>query len=188
MRFKQYLIENDLLEMTLAKAASFAAELHTGQHRKGTGEPYIKHPRGVFKILRDVGVKDRELLVAAYLHDSIEDTPATYNMLKKEFSVGVANLVRQVTSDTKEILKQGKEEYLSNKMIKMSDDALILKLADRLHNVDDITTSSKGFAEKMWIQTRYIINTLRTERSLNNTHKKLIRQIEKQLQQYKAYN
>lgn len=174
--------------MTIAHAATFAADFHTGQHRKGTGEPYIKHPRGVFKILRDVGVKDKEILIAAYLHDTIEDTKATYNQIKKEFSIGTADLVRQVTSDKKELSKQAKEEYLTNKMLKMSNSALALKLADRLHNLLDITTSSKGFADKMWIQTRYIINALRTERQLNNTHKKIIRLINKQLQQYRAYN
>jgi (p)ppGpp synthase/HD superfamily hydrolase len=188
MKFKQYLTEDILLEMSIAHAFSFADELHTGQHRKGTGEPYIKHPRGVFKVLKSLKISNRELLIAAILHDSIEDTPATYNKIKKEFSKGVADMVRQVTSDKKEIQRQGKDEYLTNKMIKMSNSALTLKLADRLHNLSDITTSPKGFAEKMWNQTRYIISALRDDRVLNGIQKKIIRLIEKQLQQYRAYN
>ena len=164
MKFKQYLTEEQLIEMTIAHAASFAAEQHKGQHRKGSGEPYIMHPRGVFKIVKDLGIKSIEILSAAYLHDTIEDTPATYNKIKKEFSKGVADLVRELSSDKKLVDIIGKDEYLTNKMLKMSNSALILKLADRLHNLSDITVASKGFAEKMWNQTRYIITALRNER------------------------
>lgn len=187
MKFKQYLTEEQLLEITIAHAATFAAELHQGQHRKGSGAPYIVHPRGVFKILRTLGIKSKEILAAAYLHDTVEDTSATYNKIKKEFGKGVADLVRELSSDKKLIGKIGKDEYLTNKMIKMSNSALILKLADRLQNLSDIMTSSKGFAEKMWNQTRYIITALRNERNLNKYQKKLIRMINKQLQIYRAY-
>ena len=68
----------------------------------------------------------------------------------------------------------------------MSDNSLIVKLADRVHNLSDMMTASKKFADKMWEQTWYIINGLRQKRSLNNVHKKLLRRIEKQLNQYKA--
>jgi (p)ppGpp synthase/HD superfamily hydrolase len=187
MRFKQYLTEQQLLEITIAHAASFAAELHQGQHRKGSGAPYITHPRGVYIILKKLGVKSKELLAAAYLHDTVEDTPTTYNKIKKEFGKGVADLVKEVSSNKKLIDIIGKDEYLTNKMIKMSNSGLILKLADRLHNLSDIMTSSKGFAEKIWNQTRYIISALRTDRNLNGIQKKLIRKIIKQLQNYKQY-
>jgi (p)ppGpp synthase/HD superfamily hydrolase len=70
-------------------------------------------------------------------------------------------------------------------MVKMSDDALLIKLADRLHNLSDITTVNKKFAEKMYNQTTFIIQELRDKRSLNNKHKKLIRLINKQLSEYK---
>ncbi len=187
MKFKQYLKEEQLLEISIAHAAAFANDAHTGQHRKGSGAPYIVHPRGVYKILKDLGVKDRELLVAAYLHDTIEDSPTTYNNIKKEFSKNTADLVKQVSSDKKTIDKVGKEQYLLDKMLKISDAALSLKLADRVQNLTDIMTASKGFAEKMWVQTRYIIDGLRKGRNLNGIQKKLVRMIEKQLQQYKEY-
>ncbi len=181
MRFNRYLIE-----MEIAHAFSYANDLHTGQHRKGSGAPYITHPRGVYKILRSLNVKDRELLIAAVMHDTIEDTKATYNNIKKEFSVGVADLVKQVTSDKKEVIRQGKEEYLLNKMLKMSDNGLALKLADRVHNLQDIMTANTGFAKKMYLQTTYIVRNLEKERNLKQLHKKLIKAIDKQLNQYKA--
>ena len=182
MRFKQYMV----VEMSLAKAATFAANKHQGQHRKGSGAPYIVHPRGVFKLLKDLRVKDVTLLVSAYLHDTLEDTKTTYNEIKNEFSKEVADIVKQLTSDKKEIEKVGKPEYLLKKMINMSDNSLIVKLADRVHNLSDMMTASKKFSDKMWEQTWYIINGLRQKRSLNGVHKKLLRRIEKQLNQYKV--
>ena len=187
MRFKQFLKEEQLLEISIAHAATFAADAHQGQHRKGSGEPYIIHPRGVYKILKQLGVKDRELLIAAYLHDTIEDSPTTYNQIKKEFSKNTANLVKQVTSNKKAIEKVGKEQYLLDKMLKMSNNALTLKLADRLHNVSDIQTASTKFADKVWSQTIFILNGLRQKRNLNTIQKKLIRMIEKQLQLYRNF-
>ena len=69
----------------------------------------------------------------------------------------------------------------------MSNKGLILKLADRLHNLSDITTVSKSFADKMWNQTIYIIQKLRNKRVLNTLQNKLIRLIKKQLKQYKEF-
>lgn len=180
MRLREHLI----LELAIGKAAVFADKYHKGQHRKSTGEPYIKHPMGTYKILKKI-VKDKDLLVAAWLHDTLEDTPVTYNDLKKEFNKTVADLVQGVTSDKKALKFIDKPQYLLNKMIKMSDNALSIKLADRLHNLDDITTASAGFAEKMYTQTTYIMQELRNKRSLNPAHKKLIRLIDKALGKYK---
>ena len=178
-----------LFEMTVNHAFSFADGLHKGQFRKSSGAPYIVHPRGVYKILRKLGVKDRETIIASILHDTVEDTTATYNLIKKEFSLGVANLVKEVTSDKKLIGIIGKEEYLLNKMLKMSDSGLIIKLADRVHNLQDITTGSKSFADKMYLQTTYIVRNLEKERNLKQLHKKLIKLIDKQLNLYKeTYN
>jgi GTP pyrophosphokinase len=180
MRFKNYI----LYEETIAHAFSIADELHKGQHRKGSGAPYIVHPRGVYKILRDLNIKDKQILIASILHDTIEDTKITYNQIKKEFSKTIADLVKSVSSDKKKIDILGKPQYLANKMIKMSDSALTIKLADRLHNLTDMKRSSPKFIKKTVNQTRYIIDYLRKNRKLNGMHKKLIRQINKILDNY----
>ena len=179
MRFKQYL----LLEMSLAHAATFSAKKHEKQFRKSSGSPYITHPRGVYKLLKDLRIKDVEILVSAYLHDTLEDTNTSYNEIKKEFSKNVADTVKDLTSDTRKIEIIGKPQYLLKKMLSMPDNSLTIKLADRLQNLDDILTANKKFAEKMWHQTWYIIDGLR-KRNLNKTHKKLLRKIEKQLDIY----
>jgi len=185
MRLKQYMNEEQLLEISIGKAAVFADKYHAGQHRKSTGEPYIKHPVGTYRILKKVGVKDRDVLVTAFLHDTLEDTPVTYNDLKSEFNKSIADMVKGVTSDKKKIDIMGKPEYLADKMINMSDNALTIKLADRLHNLSDINTASPKFAEKMFNQTTFILDALRSHRNLAPVHKKLIRLIDKQLGTYK---
>jgi len=182
MKFKNYLI----VEMSLEKAINFAIDKHKGQYRSDKKIPYIVHPTGVFEFLKSkMGIKDVVILVASFLHDTLEDTKTTYNEIKNEFNKEVADLVIQLTSDKKEIEKVGKPEYLLQKMIKMSDNALTIKLADRLHNLQDINSVSDKFARKMWSQTTYIIKRLRTERSLNQTQNKIVRMIYKQLDSYK---
>lgn len=168
--------------MSIGKAAALAAKSHAGQYRKGSGASYIVHPTAVYRILRAIGVKDRVVLVAAFLHDTIEDTPISYNAIKKEFNKEVADLVKEVTSIKKDLEKLGKEDYLIAKMVKMSNSALIIKLADRLHNLRDITSMPQMSIKKLRSNTKYIISQLTEKRKLNNTHKKIIRDIKKEIE------
>ena len=173
-----------ILETTIAHTFSWAAERHQGQFRKTSGAPYITHPRGVYKILRNLSIKDKNVLSAAILHDTLEDTNATYNELKKEFNADVANMVKDVTTDKKILFKVGKEKYLADKLIKMPAPSLTLKLADRLHNLSDFSTMSKKFQKTMFISTTYILGKLRDGRSLSPVQKKLIRRIDAILATY----
>ena len=177
-------IRNLLIEMSLEQAIDFAEQMHKGQFRKGDKKPYVVHPQAVYSILKSFNIKDKILLVAAWLHDTIEDTAATFNIIKRKFNKEVATLVKAVSSDKKEIARIGKEEYLLKKMIQMSNNELTLKLADRLHNVTDIMSNPK--AENLYIQTTYIIEGLREKRNLTKIHKKLIRAIERYLRKYKS--
>lgn len=178
-------IKQILIEMSLAQAIDFAEQMHKGQIRKGDKKPYVVHPKAVYSILKSFNVKDKVLLVAAWLHDTIEDTTATYNIIKRKFNKEVANLVRQLSSDKQAINQIGKEVYLLKKMLKMDNNALTIKLADRLHNVTDIMTNPK--ADILYKQTIYIINGLRDKRNLSKVHKKIIKAIEKYLNQYAKY-
>ena len=203
MKFKSYLsdittriddvIEEDLIfeevktmltELEMTQAIDFAEKMHKGQIRKGDKKPYVVHPKAVYNILKSFGIKDRVLLVAAWLHDTIEDTTATFNIIKRKFNKEVANLVKAVSSSKKEIQMVGKEEYLLQKMLKIDNNALTLKLADRLHNVSDIMTMPKKSSDKTYNQTKYILSGLRDKRTLNKTQKKIIRAIERYLDKY----
>jgi GTP pyrophosphokinase len=192
-RFQQYVLETDdfeevkilLNELALDSAIDFAEQMHKGQVRKGNQKPYVVHPKAVYSILKSFNVKDKVLLIAAWLHDTIEDTSATYNIIKRKFNKEVAELVKQLSSSEKGISKFGKPEYLLHKMLKISKNALTLKLADRLHNVTDIMSMSNS--ENIYNQTLYIIDGLKEKRTLNKLQKKLIKAIEKYLQKFKSY-
>ena len=125
------------------KAVEMATKAHEGQFRK-TGEPYIIHPLAVKKILEEWGM-DEDTVIAGILHDTVEDTDLTLNDIKKEFGPSVAFLVDGVTKlsnarngmrDIDTYLPATKDNFL-RLMIALGDDirVLIIKLADRLHNL-----------------------------------------------------
>ena len=124
-------------------AVEVAKKAHEGQLRK-TGEPYIVHPLAVKKILEDWGM-DEDTIIAGILHDTIEDTDLTLDDIKKEFGSSVAFLVDGVTKlstarngmrDIDTYLPATRDNFL-RLMIALGDDirVLIIKLADRLHNL-----------------------------------------------------
>lgn len=120
------------------KAFKFAEKLHSGQYRVSE-EPYIIHPVEVAKILATLKV-DKNTLMAAILHDTIEDTGLTADQLESEFGTDVLNLVLGVTKLDKLQFKSKEErqaESFRRMFIAMAKDArvILLKLADRLHNM-----------------------------------------------------
>lgn len=125
-------------EATIAQAKRFASRKHgeRGQVRKATGAPYIVHPEGVAKIVKDFGGDD-EQIQAAWLHDTMEDTGTWEEDLREKFGDRVADLVSELTNDDFAIRSIGKEDYMSNKLINLSDDALLIKLSDFLYNIKD---------------------------------------------------
>ena len=125
------------------KAIEMAKTAHKGQTRK-TGEPYIVHPLAVKKILEEWGM-DEDTIIAGVLHDTVEDTPLTLEEIRKEFGESVAFLVDGVTKlssvrngmrDIDTYLPETRNNFL-RLMIALGDDirVLIIKLADRLHNL-----------------------------------------------------
>ncbi len=119
-------------------AYEYAKEMHNGQKRE-SGEPYITHPLAVATILIDLGM-DTDAICAALLHDVVEDTEATYDDVKKKFGADVANLVDGVTKLDKIKLASKEEQQAENIrkiFLSMAKDirVIIIKLADRLHNM-----------------------------------------------------
>jgi len=174
-----------LIELSLGKAGVFADNAHKGQHRKTSGAPYIIHPTAVVRILQKLGVKDKNILVAAYLHDVLENSSISYNDIKREFNKEISQLVKEVTSNKKGITVYGKPKYLAHKMIKSSDAGLIIKLADRAHNISDLSSMKQDKAQAYADQTFFIIAELKEKRQLNKYHKKLIKILNKSLTKYK---
>ena len=158
----------------ILRAIKFADRKHKGQVRKVSGEKYVTHPLLVsYLVAKYKNSKSLETLIcAALLHDTVEDTKTSYEEILKEFSIDVAQLVFELTSDPAEIKKVGKVEYLKNKMRGMSSYALYLKLCDRLGNLIDHPS------EKQIVETREILASLKKGRKLSKSHLFVIKEIE----------
>ncbi len=120
------------------RAYLFGAEAHEGQRRR-SGEPYIHHPLEVAKILADMRL-DYKSIVAAILHDVIEDTPFVKDQIAQEFGEEVAELVDGVSKLTQvqfESRAEAQAENFRKMMLAMAKDirVILIKLADRLHNM-----------------------------------------------------
>lgn len=123
-----------------AKAVAFAIDKHKNQLRK-TGVPYVVHPINVSTSIRDnIEAKNIDnLMAAAVLHDVIEDCGVTHDELLSRFNDEIADIVGELTNSDK-IKSMGKTEYLKEKLVKITDDAFIIKLYDRLDNIRDAPT------------------------------------------------
>ena len=123
---------------TLSKAYDFAVEAHKNQKRDA-GEPYIIHPVAVAAILTDLKL-DSATITTGLLHDTIEDTKATYKTVKEKFGKEVADLVDGVTKISQlegKVISNSKAENFRKLILATSKDirVLLVKLADRLHNM-----------------------------------------------------
>src|ERR1700680_1291405 len=122
----------------LQRAYSLAERAHEGQSRL-SGEPYVTHPAAVAGILADLGL-DADTLVAALLHDTVEDTDVTREQLREQFGAHVAKLVDGVTKLGKihvHTREQAQAENIRKMLVAMAEDirVVLIKLGDRLHNM-----------------------------------------------------
>jgi len=120
----------------LQHAYDVAEEMHREQRRK-SGDPYITHPLAVAMILAELGM-DTTTLVAALLHDTVEDTEYSIERLREDFDEEVARLVDGVTKlDKVQLGTSAEAETIRKMVIAMAQDprVLVIKLADRLHNM-----------------------------------------------------
>ena len=122
----------------LFKALAFSAEKHTKQRRKDIDKtPYINHPISLANILAKRWVIDENVLCAAILHDTIEDTETTIDELQEHFGEKITSIVLEVTDDKsleKSVRKQKQIEHAAS----ISHEAKLVKLADKIANVTDI--------------------------------------------------
>lgn len=123
----------------LLRALRFAARSHRDQRRKGAdASPYINHPIEVAHILVAVGgVEDSEILAAAILHDTLEDTEAGAEELESLFGRRVRSIVEEVTDDQSLGSRERKRRQVQ-KAPRLSRGASLVKLADKIANVTDV--------------------------------------------------
>ncbi len=128
-------------------AASFAADRHRDQRRKDMdATPYINHPLDVANILIEARVEDADILAAAILHDTIEDTNTTAEELTERFGERVCGLVLEVTDD-KSLDKLERKRLQVLKAPVASNYAKQIKLADKIANLRDMKTPPVGWSE-----------------------------------------
>jgi GTP diphosphokinase / guanosine-3',5'-bis(diphosphate) 3'-diphosphatase len=126
--------------LALLRAMRYAADQHRFQKRKdASGSPYINHPIAVAALLAETGgITDEGLLIAAVLHDTVEDTETTFEALAAMFGSDVAALVAEVTDD-KNLPKDERKELQVQHARTASPQAKQLKIADKVCNLRDVT-------------------------------------------------
>lgn len=138
-KFKSYSVKFD--KKIVKKAMEFAVKYH-GDQKRASGDPYYIHPIEVAEIIVKMKL-DTSSIVTALLHDTIEDTELTYEDIKREFSEEIAKMVDGVTKLNKiqfKVEKTRQAENFRKLLLAMSEDirVLLVKLADRLHNMRTI--------------------------------------------------
>lgn len=130
----------------ITRAINFAKKAHEGQERDG-GVPYIAHPQQTALIVSQA-TDNPEVIAAAWLHDTIEDTDVTYEQLVDEFGTRVADLVNEVTHEGNK-----KDGHYFPRL--HSKEGIMIKLADRLSNVSDMGTWSEGRKQRYLEKTKF---------------------------------
>lgn len=144
----------------LRRAFRFAMEQH-GDMRRRTGEPYILHPIAVALILvKEIGLKDLSAVIAALLHDVVEDTETNIETIQEQFGQTVARLVEALTKITRvqSPLDSIQAETFRKILLTMADDirVALIKLADRLHNMRTLEGLKPEKQAKILAETEYI--------------------------------
>lgn len=132
-------------------ALDFAARKHRDQRRKDVdASPYINHPIALANVLaNEAGVDDKDVLIAAILHDTLEDTATTEDELRRDFGPAIAAVVAEV-SDDKSLTKEERKRLQVINAGRLSREAKLVKLADKICNLRDISRSPP----KGWSSTR----------------------------------
>ena len=181
------MIRNRPLTPKEKEAWDFAKDLHKDQIRKFINKPYFTaHVQKVNGIVKQY-TTDEDILCAALLHDVIEDCfedpDVGHHILEEKFGKRVADIVKELTSSKDEIDNDynSKADYLIVKMIHMSNEALFIKLCDRLQNISDAFTASERFRNKYFQETVQIMDELEKNRRFNRIQGLLVNQIKMKL-------
>ena len=158
--------EKHQLISLLFKALAFSAEKHRTQKRKDIDKsPYINHPIALANILAQRWVIDENVLCAAILHDTLEDTETTTEELKKHFGEKITSIVLEV-SDDKSLDKEVRKQLQIDHAASLSHEAKLVKLADKIANITDIINTppvdwSKARKQQYFAWAKAVVDNLR---------------------------
>lgn len=162
MKPKAHGIISDRSQALIDYADSIAEEAHRGQNRKYTGEPYIIHPRAVARIVASV-TDDVNMICAALLHDTIEDTTLTLqDLISKGFGYPIARLVDGLSDPVYPPSANRAHRITMNRMhtAGQSADVHTVKLADLIHNSEDISKYDPGFTKQFMMEKGLLVGYL----------------------------
>ena len=137
----------------IEKAEAFATKAHEGQYRKSDGKPMVTHPIRVANLLRSAGFPE-EVVIAGYLHDTVEDTDVTFEDIEREFGAEVRYIVAGNTEDKdKSWMERKKHTVDALKTAPLSIRALVV--ADKLDNLSSLAIALEEVGEDIWKSFKY---------------------------------
>jgi (p)ppGpp synthase/HD superfamily hydrolase len=142
----------NVLDFNLINKAIYLAKKYHGNQKRKSGEPYYTHPLEVAYMISDHKLKT-DVIVASILHDIIEDTEVTVEMIEGTFGQRIAEMVDMLTRDRPDGTKLTIEEVINNAYKKADKEVLLIKLIDRLHNIQTIGSLSAKKIEKTITET-----------------------------------
>lgn len=141
-------MNNPLDTSLFDKAVLFAVRAHSGTERRGKGSPYIIHPMEAAAIVATI-TNDPEMLAAAVLHDTVEDTDVSFDDIRAAFGDRVAHLVQCDTAKRQNSWRE-KREIQIDRLSRADRDAKIVALGDKLSNMRAMAYDYRQIGERLW--------------------------------------
>jgi len=142
----------NVLNFDLINKAIYWARKYHGEQKRKSGEAYYTHPLEVAYMISEYKLKT-DVIVVSILHDIVEDTEVTIEMIQGTFGARIAEMVDRLTRDRPNGTKLSVEQVLNNAYQLKDKEVLIIKLFDRLHNIQTIKSQSPEKQEKICIET-----------------------------------
>ena len=146
----------------ILKAAAFARQAHEGQRRKYNDRPYINHPARVAGRVAAHPRATEAMVAAAFLHDVVEDTPHTSDEVSTHFGPDVARLVEELTNPSKgsNAPRRERKQLDRDHLAVVSDEAKIIKLLDRIDNLQEMVDAPGNFRRKYCEESRLLVGVI----------------------------
>ena len=162
----------NILNFDLINKAIYWARKYHGDQKRKSGEPYYSHPLEVAYMISDYKLKT-DVIAASILHDIVEDTEVTVEMIQGTFGERIAEMVDRLTRDRPNGTKLSVEQVLNNAYQLKDKEVLIIKLFDRLHNIQTIGSMNIEKMEKITNETLINFVLLSEYLELTSTGKKV---------------
>ena len=144
-----YIKSSGLYSPLVNKALELSARAHLTQQRKGTDIPYITHPFAVGMILANAGCPE-EIVIAGILHDTVEDTEVSLELIEAEFGKAVADIVAGCSEPDKKLSWQERKQHTLDYLDDAPKNVRVVACADKLHNISTIIEEHKRIGDKVW--------------------------------------